>query len=133
MKKMDRIICKNCGKVFYQYPSYTKQGIVCCSNKCRGQMNSGARNVNFVRGYQISSWGYKMITRNGKKVYEHRVIMEEHLGRKLTRGEEVHHKNGNKLDNRIENLELLTIAEHKSKHRDKKTGRFLKGDIYEYI
>jgi hypothetical protein len=51
-------------------------------------------------------------------VYEHRLVVENYLGRTLKPNEIVHHKDGNKLNNSIDNLELCrTIAEHKYEHR----------------
>lgn len=59
---------------------------------------------------------YKRTTYKGKPIDEHRKVMEIYLGRKLKRNEYVHHKNGNKRDNRIENLELMTPLEHNREH-----------------
>lgn len=59
---------------------------------------------------------YKSKKINGKKIDEHRFIMEQFLGRKLDRYEVVHHINGDKSDNRIENLQLMTLSEHSKLH-----------------
>lgn len=51
---------------------------------------------------------------NGR--HEHRVVMEEHIGRRLRPGEVVHHRDGNKSNNSIDNLELMTQSEHCKAH-----------------
>ena len=59
---------------------------------------------------------YRKLKVRGKNIDEHRYIMELHIGRKLARNEVVHHKNGNKFDNRIENLEVIPISKHSQLH-----------------
>lgn len=90
------------------------------------------------RGAQHHSWkgtesrflnnGYWMLWLGGARVYEHRLIMERHIGRALTRQEFVHHINGDRRDNRLENLQLMTIAEHNGIHKTGKAwGNGLRG------
>lgn len=55
--------------------------------------------------------GYAFIKVDGEKQFEHRYVMEQQLGRKLLPGENVHHRNGVKTDNRSDNLELWSTSQ----------------------
>lgn len=107
----------------------------------RGRHGNHARGSNHYRwnnGRLITPDGYALI-RVGRThpladpngyCREHILVMCAAIGRKLRPGEVVHHKNGDRLDNRLENLELTTAGDHNAIHnvergRDPKTGRFV--------
>lgn len=84
---------------------------------------AGSNNPRWRGGKIKNSSGYIMILKREHPnanhdgyVPEHRLVMEKKLGRYLTKDETVHHKNGIKYDNRIENLELMTNSEHRKHH-----------------
>jgi hypothetical protein len=68
-------------------------------------------------GYRRMESGYwRLKIGYNEWVDEHRYIVEKNIGRKLLTEEHVHHRNGNKIDNRIENLEIMSHLEHQKLH-----------------
>ena len=68
----------------------------------------------------MTKYGYLRITVNGKRVQYHRYLMEQFLDRKLSPEENVHHKDGNKTNNNIDNLELTSNSNHIHTYHTKK-------------
>lgn len=85
------------------------------------------KNIRWLKGKDSPNWkGGREITKDGyvvlwisrkEKILEHRKVLEDHLGRKLTGSEVVHHINGNNADNRLENLQLTTFSEDIRRHK----------------
>lgn len=115
--------CTECGKERW-VQLYCKQPKNVRCNSCAQLARKGGR-VILDRGYigiylRPSDFFYPMAhskTQWGGYVLEHRLVMAKHLGRCLQAWEIVHHKNGVRDDNRLENLELTgSIGEHISNH-----------------
>lgn len=132
---VDRLerVCANCGKIDLVVPYY-KDRPYCsrsCSNSAKGAKYSGSKHPNWKggktlqHGYIVLSGyhGHPMATAKGK-ILEHRLVMAEHIGRYLVGGEDVHHINGVKTDNRIKNLELLSHRDHISKDNAQKGKKY---------
>ena len=144
--------CPVCEEKFNVKPSHFGRR-KCCSVKCMGKYretvykgkdnpnygNRGPKNPIF-KGDYINKFGYVMIYEptnpNSMKdgyVLEHRKVASEMMGRPLLPSEIVHHLNGDKTDNREENLQVMSRSEHSSIHhklnyvieRDEASGRIV--------
>ena len=95
--------CEACGASFSRYPSTAARF---CSKGCVNSSKIGRAGRAWKSGISVSRHGYVSLLMPGGHRLEHRLVMEAVLGRPLRNGENVHHRNGVRSDNRPENLEL---------------------------
>ena len=121
-KEKHHHICTACGVSFVS-PRKNKTTMCFCSQKCSINYMKGENSYAYKNGFVINSAGYKCIKIGDKYIYEHRLIMEEHLKRKLKSYEVVHHIDGNKLNNNIKNLKLMKKSEHDKLHTERRNAK----------
>ena len=110
-------ICLQCEAAFERFPSERKGKF--CSKRCEGLYRRKDKIIN-PNGYVKVRVG-----ENNERKLEHRLVMEEVLGRALRDDEHVHHKDNDKTNNDPTNLEVLSPSEHASLHGA--NGRWARG------
>jgi hypothetical protein len=115
------IKCQNCG-IIKTYP-YADRSRKYCSRSCKFKKERTGKISPNYKGGRRKNNGYIVILKKDHPqadrdgyIEEHRLIMEQKLGRYLTKNEVVHHMNHIQDDNRPENLMLLTKSTHATLH-----------------
>lgn len=123
--------CDECGSQFFERKHKAKgkkggSGKHFCSRACASKSTVRNQDLShliphrFVKGQTPINFKGGCLRKDGYRkvgnVLEHRLVMGNFLGRPLERSEIIHHVNGDKADNRIENLEVMSQAEHITLH-----------------
>ena len=117
-------LCPICAIKFSVKWSHLKRRKCCsidCSRKYRKVIYLAEKNPNWKGGREKRSGGYITIRIGGKRIFEH-VLIWTMINGKIPDKYIIHHKNGIKTDNRIENLECMSISDHMKYHSQKRKG-----------
>jgi len=109
------IICTNCGKEKW-YPTNrwkrNKSGLFFCSRKCNFEYQKGVNSTLYKNGKYLDWYIH-----GEKNKWLHRLLVEGYIGRDLVRGEIVHHIDGDRTNNKLNNLYIYTSnGEHIKSH-----------------
>lgn len=123
LKRGKMIKCKNCGKEFYS----TRNDF--CSKKCVYEYRK--KTYDHHKIYEENGYLVRYEGGYNKKgnVKIHREVVEKAIGRRLRPDEVVHHTDGDRKNNKLENLQVLSRGDHSRLHREKelKSGKELFG------
>lgn len=97
---------------------------VCSANMMNYFKPENKYHSQYYKGWYIDVHGYKLIykpshldARPDGYIFEHRLVMEARIGRRLKREEKVHHIDHNKLNNEPNNLKIFSSSEHAKEHK----------------
>lgn len=116
--------CENCGNEiikrkdeFLKIINKKKLCRSCSMLNTEGYLNGKGYVVKHYKSFPREYWDLlKNMCKPNGQITEHRAVMSIYLNREIKDNELIHHKNYNKTDNRIENLELITGSEHSHLH-----------------
>lgn len=128
--------CPGCGREWWLWRSQVPQRTTdYCTVACKrthhvsipaGRLHNGRPARVTTTGYvEVYQPDHPNATRRGW-VLEHRLVMAEAIGRPLERHEEVHHRNGDRQDNRLVNLDLLMKSDHQRVTNEEAAARRLR-------
>ena len=104
------LICVTCGAEI----KHRRADALYCSIECKSPNKRGDRRPSKrspIGSLRLTPQGYVDIKADSGWKRRHRFVMEQHIGRQLSKDNTVHHKNGVRTDNRIENLELWSSSQ----------------------
>ena len=116
--KKYRRVCVRCGE---SYDAPVDRRFKYCSAKCMNK-RVGELAPGWKGGRSVNERGYVIVLvhnhprAHNNKIYEHTIVAEKILGRYMLPDEVVHHRNGNKGDNRTSNIQIMTRSEHMKLH-----------------